>query len=236
MPPRRGPGAGRRRRCPGRGCARSPPAPRRRRAGARTRPPRPAAAPQLAGRRRRLLVDHQPRLEAVAVGLEGGLLDRLAPQARRRRAVDLLRGQGLDQGGDGDVGGDAGLHVHPPHLDRAEPRVRPHVPPEVGVVGDAGGDDQLVGDAEEFLVVAEGARHFEARVAGDDRGAGAGEAGVGAFAEGRVGGSAPAAAAGGSGARWRPGPRFRGRACRRGRGGRRAACRAGRRGPRLTTS
>jgi hypothetical protein len=124
----------------------------------------------------------------VSLGLEVGLLDRLAAQARPGRPLDLARRQRLDQGGDRDVGGDVGLYVHPPHLDGAEARVRPHVPPEVGVVGDAGGGDQLVGDFEELVVAAEGARDFEARVAAQRSGAGAGEAGVEAFAKGRVGG------------------------------------------------
>ena len=66
--------------------------------------------------------------------------------------------------------------------------MRPHVPPDVGVVVDPGRLDQLVGDRQELLVVAELARHFEARVGADLGGAGARHAAVGAVAEGRVGG------------------------------------------------
>ncbi len=61
------------------------------------------------------------------------------------------------------------------------------VPPDVGVVVDPGRGDELVRHLEEVRVVAEVARHLEARVAADDLGAGAGVAGVDPLLKRRVG-------------------------------------------------
>ena len=92
----------------------------------------------------------------------------------------------MDQRGQAGDGRQPRLRVHRAHLDRAEVRARPDVPPQERVVVDLGG---LLAPAHELLVVAQfanGGGIVERGKARKVERAGAGEAGVLAVPEGRV--------------------------------------------------
>ena len=118
--------------------------------------------------------------------LEVGLLERLAVQAGITGSVELFRRDRLDQAGDGGRGRGINLNVERAQLDGADLRMRTDVPPDVRVVIDTGGSDQLVRDLAEVLVVAELTRQLKARVAAHDLRAGAVVTGVLALLEWRV--------------------------------------------------
>ncbi len=92
----------------------------------------------------------------------------------------------LDQGGDRGGVAERRLGVHDPHLDRAEARLRAHVPPEEGRLRDRVAADQHVDRLDVLGVVGEGARDADPREGLEERRAGRGEAGVAALPEGRV--------------------------------------------------
>ena len=100
--------------------------------------------------------------------------------------LDLGADDALDQGGHRGGVGQGRLRVHDPHLDRAEARLRPHVPPEEGRLGNGVAADQHVDRLDVVGVVGEGARDADPREGLEERRAGRGEAGVAALPEGRV--------------------------------------------------
>ena len=91
-------------------------------------------------------------------------------------------GQGREPGGAPQIG----LRVGGADLDRAEGRVQPRVPPDVGVVLQARRGADISRHPPEVLEIAELGRHRVAGVAAEDDRAGAGQAGIVAEPEGRV--------------------------------------------------
>ena len=94
---------------------------------------------------------HQPvaveylGIDAVACRAEARPRERV--RGRRRRAVGRLRlaaRERVDERRQRRRVLERRLRVHLAHLDRPEQRMRPHVPPEVGVVVDAAGPDDRV--------------------------------------------------------------------------------------------
>ena len=105
-----------------------------------------AALRELCRGHRRLAAGHevdQGRLEPVAGG-EPLVLGHEQAMERGRRVplldlVDQLGHERLDVGRQRHRVLEVELHVHHPHLERAEPRVWPDVPPETRVVDDRAG-------------------------------------------------------------------------------------------------
>ena len=92
----------------------------------------------------------------------------------------------LDQGGDRGGVGELRLRVHDPHLDGAEARLRPHVPPEEGRLGHRVAADQHVDRLDVLGVVGEVAGDADPGEGLEERRPRRGEAGVAALPEGRV--------------------------------------------------
>ena len=131
------------------------------------------------------------RVDAVAAGAEGGLAraPRSAASAPRRRRRRPRRARGSSAASPATVSSRR-LRVHRAHLDRAEARARPDVPPQVRVVrrssaaADAPADELLRSPPSS----SNGRRDRRAREGAEDQRARAGEAGVAAVPERRVGG------------------------------------------------
>ncbi len=116
----------------------------RSRARAHRGEPLDAAARELGGGQPRTRIAgevHQQRIEAVARRRPLVLRHELTVMRRRQHAasrlVDRTRHARLHVRGEHERLVEVELHVHDPDLDRAEARMRPHVPPQVGVVVDA---------------------------------------------------------------------------------------------------
>ena len=149
---------------------------------------------------------------------------RRAGRSTGERALGLVAGEAVHERGEREHVAQLGLGVHLAHLDGAEPRVRAHVPPELRAVLHPGGAQRRL---ERVLVVgevAERARDAAAGVGAHERGAGAGQAGVDAEPERRVGGQPGQQRQVGAQAVGRRGSRSRGRASRRARAARTRAC------------
>ncbi len=148
------------------------------------REPLDAAARQLGGGQPRARVPgqvHQQRVEAVARRGPLVLRDELAVMRRRQHAaLGLVDGPGdarLHVGGEHEHLVDVELHVHDPDLDRAQARMRAHVPPQVRVVVDHAGLLHRADHLEVVLVGREARRLARAGHAREDRGARRGEPG-----------------------------------------------------------
>src|SRR5207253_10337865 len=107
------------------------------------------------------------RQDAVVAGDLAAPLVELAVVLDERLAV----------GGDRDRVLDARDGVADPHLDRAQTRMRPDVPPDVRVVGDAAGALELADHLGVVGVVAEARRRAGAGEGGEDELARRGETG-----------------------------------------------------------
>ena len=90
-------------------------------------------------------------------------------QVAEARLVDRARHARLDVGGEHERLVDVELHVHDADLDGAEARMRPHVPPEVGVVVDHAGLLHRADHLEVVVVRREARRLARARHAREDR-------------------------------------------------------------------
>ena len=82
---------------------------------------------------------------------------------------------------------DTRLGVHDPHLDRAQPRLQAHVPPQERGLGDGVAAQQHVDGLDVVVVGLEAARRAGAREGVEDRDARRGEPAVAALPERRVG-------------------------------------------------
>ncbi len=129
------------------------------------------------------------RVHAVAGGEEAVLLEHLGRDrlALRRALERLAADQALHERGERRGVAHARLRVHDPHLDRAEPRLQPHVPPQERRLGDRVAADQHVDGLDVVLVGGEAARRARAREGLEDRGPRGGEPAVAALPERRVG-------------------------------------------------
>ena len=157
------------------------------RAAWRSRLDRLARRSSATGRRRSSLVG-QRRPHALARGAEGCLVEDLRRAAPRpaRRAASWQR-QRVHGGGDGGRVARRDLRVQRADLDGPEPRMRAHLPPVEGVVGDLGDARQARGRALEVVEVGHRARHAGARPRAQRQLARGRQAGVAAVAKRRVG-------------------------------------------------
>ena len=142
-----------------------------------------------AGTRRSSSWVDQLGVHAVAGGEEAVLVEDLGRDRRVvgvRALLDLEPDDRLDQGRQRGGVGEGRLGVHDPHLDRAEARLRAHVPPEEGRLGHRVAADQHVDRLDVLRVVVEGARDADPREGLEERRPRRGEAGVAPLPEGRV--------------------------------------------------
>ena len=129
-------------------------------------------------------------VHAVARGQEAVLGQQLAGADQRRGGEALLElqaGQRLHERAQRGRAPHVDLRVHDAHLDGPEARLRAHVPPQEGRLGERPAAQQHLDGAHPVLVGGEGARQPRARERAEQRRAGAGQAGVAALPERRVG-------------------------------------------------
>jgi hypothetical protein len=107
----------------------------------------------------------QPVARGAEAGPVQGVIRRWAPE----RGLGRADGQPASKGGDAGGRGEVRLDVDLPKLDRAEPRLRPCVPPHHRLVRRAPAGTDRVEDLQVVVPVVQGGRYAASGVSADDR-------------------------------------------------------------------